>query len=207
MIEKGIRGLTASQLRIILIGSIIGIVAISGIGFYFLQGELTKYAVHVSHVSEDAATSGSDISVLKNLQKQLDQNKLNIERTQSIVAESRSYEYQPVIVKDLNTFAARSGITIASFVFDSGTTGKAPTPGAAATGAAGTGQAAPISGLKSTAVSITLQPPTKYENLLNFIHDIEQNLTKMQIASISLTKGTTAQEVATNALLIEVYIR
>ena len=169
--------------------------------------------MYVSHVSEDATTSGNDVSILKNLQKKLDENQVNIERTQSIVAESQAYEYQPIIVKDLNNFAARSGITIGSFVFDSGSAGKVASPTASPTGAAGVAASSPaaptagIPGLKTTSVSITLTPPTKYENLLNFIHDIEQNLTKMQIASVSLTKGATPEEVSTNALLIEVYIR
>lgn len=206
MIEKSINRLSAVQLRMVLLVSLGGIILIGGIGFYFLQQHLNNFAVEVSHASEDAHTSDSDIAALQKLQKQLAENQDNIKRTQSIVADSKSYQYQDQIIKDLNTYAARSGIAITRFSFnDAGaaTTGSQKTPA----GAAAQTQAPTISGLKSTSVSISLKTPTPYKNLMNFVHAIEQNLTKMQIAGLSLTKGENSSDVSINALTIEVYIQ
>ncbi len=208
MIEKTINGMTAVQLRMILIGSIVAIVVLGSVGFYFMQSKLNSFAVEVSHANEDAATSVNDISILQGVQKKLTDNQGNVERTKKIVADSKAYTYQDQIIKDLNAYAARAGITIASYTFN----GAAATAGSnAATATGGTvGTAATqqtIPGLKSTTVSITLKPPTKYENLLNFVHSVEQNLTKMQIAGIALTKAQSASDVSTNALSIEVYIQ
>jgi len=205
MIEKSISRLSATQLRMILFVSLGATILIGGIGFYFIQQNLNNFAVEVSHVSEDAHTSDNDIAALQKLQKQLAENQDNIKRTNSIVADSKSYQYQDQIIRDLNTYAARSGIGITRFSFDESGSGataaqKAPAAGTAA-------QPQTISGLKSTSVSITLKTPTQYKNLMNFVHAIEQNLTKMQIAGLSLTKGENSSEVSINALTIEVYIQ
>lgn len=206
MIEKTINGMTAVQLRAILIGTIAAIILLGGVGFYFIQARLHDFAVSVSHANEDAETSDSDISILQRVQKKLADNQSNVERTKKIVADSKAYTYQDQIISDLNAYAARAGITIASYTFSGGaaTTG---TAAPAATGTVGNTAQPTIPGLKSTTVSVTLKPPTKYENLLNFVHSVEQNLTKMQISGISLTKGQTSSEVSTNALSIEVYIQ
>ena len=54
---------------------------------------------------------------------------------------------------------------------------------------------------------MSLQTPVNYRNFLNFLNYIEQNLTKMQIANVNLSRGETSSTVNTNALEIEVYVR
>lgn len=198
MIEKGFNRLTATRLRMILSGSIVVIAIIISIGFYFMQSYLYTFAVDVSHKTEDASTSGNDIATWQRLKQQLSEEEATIQRTASIVADSKSYEYQDQIIQELNTYAARAGIGITSFTFASS--------GASSAGAAAT--AVPtISGIKSTTVSIALTSPTKYKSLMTFVHSIEQNLTKMQLGSIALSKGRMADEVSINTLELEVYIK
>lgn len=203
MIEKGIHSLTATRLRLILSASIVAILVIIGIGFYFMQAYLYTFAVQVSHANEDASTSGSDLSTYEKLQQELTSNQPAIQRVANIVAASKSYEYQDQIIADLNTYAKRAGVSITSFTFDAGSS----TAGAPAA----TNPAAPatttIAGLKSTGVSVSLSTPTKYVDLMKFIHSIEQNLTKMQLASLSITKGSTSDEVTISTLQLEVYIK
>lgn len=201
MIEKGLNKLTATRLRTVLFVSIIGTLVLIGAGFYFIQDQLYNFAVQVSHTNEDAMTSRDDIATFEKLKQNLEDDATNVERTKSIVADSKAYEYQDQIIKDLNTYASRSGLTIASFTFANAT---APGTAGAATAAK---PVAAISGLKSTTASIVLATPTKYNNVMKFIHSIEQNLTKMQLAGISLAKGSAADEVSINALDIEVYIK
>lgn len=205
MIGKGINSLSAVQLRSILLGSLGAIILLGTIGFYFIQAQLNSFAVQVSHAAEDAATSNNDITALKTLQTRLAENEDTIERTRSIVADSKSYKYQDQIIRDLNTYAKRSNLEVTRFTFnDAGaTTTKSG-------GSTATTKATPnptISGLKSTSVSITLKQPTQYKNLMNFVHSIEQNLTKMQIAGLTLNKGESNSEVTIASLTIEVYIQ
>lgn len=207
MIEKSISRLSAVKLRLILLVSLGVIILIGGIGFYFIQQQLNTFAVEVSHAAEDAQTSDSDISTLQKLQKQLAENQDNIKRTQSIVADSKSYQYQDQIIRDLNTYASRTGISIIRFSFNDSSAAASGTQTQTSGANAAATQTPTISGLKSTSVSITLKTPTQYKNLMNFVHAIEQNLTKMQIAGISLTKGENPSEVLINALTIEVYIQ
>src|SRR5690606_13131347 len=94
-----------------------------------------------------------------------------------------SYQYQNEIIRDLNQYAAATGIAITNFNFETQETAEqdqATPPNSTA--------AAP-SGINSTLVSVTLQNPISYDALLNFFHSIEQNLTKMQISTVSLTKS------------------
>lgn len=200
--EKGFNRLSASRLRMILSASLVVISIIIGIGFYFMQSYLYTFAVDVSHKTEDASTSANDIATWQRLKQQLESDEPTIQRTASIVADSKSYEYQDQIIKDLNTYASRSGVSINSFTFSSPNA-----PGATAGAAAGSSAVPTIAGLKSTTVSITLAAPTKYKDLMEFVHSIEQNLTKMQLGNIVLSKGRAADEVSINTLDIEVYIK
>jgi hypothetical protein len=119
------------------------------------------------------------------------------------VADSQSYQYQNQIIGDLNDYANKAGIAITSIDF------VADTPAATTTPPAGTRTPTTIApaGVKSTSVSITLQNPVPYDNMLRFIHSIEQNLTKMQISKIGLAKGSSGNAVTSEILTIQVYIK
>lgn len=200
--DKKLNKLTATRLRLVLAAVIVLLTLLIALGFYGVQSYLYKFAVEVSHANEDAATSGNDIQKLQNLQQKLADEASIIDRTKKIVADSKSYEYQDQIIADLNTYAARAGVLITSFVF-------ADNNAQASAGASAPADttAAAIPGLKSTTVAITLESPTKYNQVMNFVHYIEQNLTKMQLASLELTKGAASDEVATSTLEIGVYIK
>lgn len=185
-----------------LIATIVLIVILSGVGFWFFKGWLASYASDVSTKAQQAETSSSDITTLQRLKTQLEQDSVAVNRTKNIVADSKSYEYQNQIVTDLSTYAKNSGITIESYSFDAGTS--------AAGAAAPTAGATPApAGLKTTKVSITISNPVKYDTAMRFIHSIELNLTKMQLAGVSLHKDTGASDnfVTLDPLTVEVYIR
>jgi hypothetical protein len=189
--------LTAARLRVILTISIFTILAIAFVLATFAYSELKKVAIDVSHTKVDADASQNNIQTLQQIQQTLIDNKDVIERTNSIVADSQSYQYQDQILADLNDYANKAGITITNINFVPSTT--TPTPGSTAT--------APPTGVKITSVSVTLKNPLNYNNLLRFTKSIEQNLTKMQISKVSLSKSTTNNEVTSDVLTIEVYIR
>jgi hypothetical protein len=75
-----------------------------------------------------------------------------------------------------------------------------PTPGAEAP------TAQQPAGLRKATVDITLKNPVDYKNLLNFLHYIEQNLMKLKISKVTLTKAE-GDNVTTDVLNLEVSIR
>lgn len=208
--KKG--SLTPTKLRLILTCLLFVTLILAGVVFKLAQTRLQTTATDVSHKVADANASRNNLENLKKIQKFLDDNKDTISRVNNIVAESKSYQYQDQIILDLNAYAAKAGISITNFGFtDAAAATAAATPAAPATTSAtpGTTAATPTVGgdVKSTSVSITVANPVKYESLLRFVKSIEQNLTKMQISKVSLSKGTETDEVTTDALTIEIYVR
>jgi hypothetical protein len=198
--------LNAVQFRLILSISLFFIFAIMLTVAGFAYNELKKVAVDVSHTSADANASSNNVETLEKIEQKLNDDRDVVGRTNSIVAESKSYQYQDQIIADLKDYASRAGIVLTNFDFSSNTT--TPTPGSNATQAPSpTAPSPPPSGVKSTSVSVTLKNPVDYESLLRFLQSIEQNLTKMQVSKVSLTKSESDNSVSSDALTIEVYVR
>lgn len=200
------RTLTATSLRLALSVSLFAIALLAGGLFYFVDSQLHGVAVNVSHTLVDATTSQNNVQVLQQIERQLADDKDVISRAKSIVADSQSYQYQDQIVGDLNKYAGKSGITITNIDFSNGSsTGSAPATNKTQTT---TPQAAAPSGVKTTSVSVTLENPVGYQNFLKFLRYIEDNLTKMQVQKVSLSKGSgSGDDVASDVLTIQVYVR
>jgi hypothetical protein len=201
--------LTPTKLRLVLSVTLILIVAISGTAFYFAYQKLEKMAVDAGSKVADASKSQNTLQELKKLKQNLEANQDMVNKAALVAADGQNYTYQDQIVRDLTTYAARSGMVISNITFSPGETASAA-PAAPAAPAAGTPTAPPIAaaptGLKKTTVTVTVKNPADYRGLLNFLHYIEQNLTKLKIANVTLTKGDTGT-VNTNALSLEVYLR
>lgn len=198
--------LNATTLRLILSVSLFLIAAAGVAGFTFAKGYLQAVAIDTSHSVVDATASQDNVQTLQKIQKILVTDKDVIARTSSIVADSQSYQYQDQIIGDLNSYAAKAGVSITNLDFSAATTTATSSP--AASPSAGAPAAAPQSaGVKSTSVAVTLNNPVGYDNLLTFIRSVEQNLTKMQISRISLSKGADSSSVSSDVLTIEVYIK
>jgi hypothetical protein len=191
--------LTATKLRLILSGSLFVITLIAGVGFSLTDGTLQTMASDVSHTTVDANASRDALQTLQKIQQQLSDDKDVVARASSIVAESQSYQYQDQIVNDLNDYAKKAGISITNLDF--GATSTAATPAAPVT------TTPTPTGVKSTAVTVTLKNPVNYNSLLHFFSSIEQNLTKMQISKIGISKGNSGNDVSSDILTIQVYIR
>lgn len=215
MLKKTTSSLTAQKLRLLLIASIFLILLLTAGIFVYARSVLAAYSADVQKVAETAASSGKNLSALNTLKTKLAENKDAVERAKNLVAESQSYAYQDQIIKDLNTFASKSGVTISGFQFNSevagaasgATTAPAPNTTTAPTTAGGATTASPTSGLKTVSASINLKSSVNYKNIMNFIHMIEQNLTKMQLTGIALNKDSTSNNVSVNSLTVEVYVR
>lgn len=211
MLKKSTSSLTAQKLRLLLLGSIaLLILAAAGI-FVYSRGIIAQYAADVEKVNATAELSSRNLSALSTLKTTLAEDKEAVERTRNLVAESQSYAYQDQIIKDLTTFANKSGVAIAGFQFNeaaaaAGGAAATPAPTAAAPGVAGAGPTQ-ITGLKTVSVSVNLQSPMKYKDIMDFVHMIEQNLTKMQLTGITMSRDSDSSDVTVSALTVEVYTR
>ncbi len=191
--------LTAVSFRLILSVLLCMIAAIIIAAALIGTSKLKDFSTEVSQAASDAKASQNSIQILQKIKQDLDSKKDVVDRAASIVADSKGYQYQDQIIKDLNGYAAASGLTITNFSFITpATTAGKPIPT--------TGASAAPSGVKATSASITLKTPVDYIKLMQFIHSIEQNLTKMQLSRLTLSKGTASNEISTDILEIQVYI-
>ena len=204
---------SAVTMRIVLVVVLLLILALMSGGFYVAYSSLRTTAEEVAKTQSEAQVSDAHVQNLISLERQLKQHTYAIDRAKQIVAESKSYQYQNQIITDLTHYATQAGVSITSFTFE----GDAPvaSSGAAQTTTPATGgatddatqSATPTGNFKSTQVSIQLGENVSYQNLLHFLYLIEQNLTRMQVAAVSMTKGEAVDAVTAQTLNLEVYIR
>lgn len=159
--------MSAVVLRRALATSIVFLIILAGVGFYFAQGWLHTFATSVSHTVADSKMSDSSLQSLSKLQKELEAQQEIIAKTNAITTSSASYQTQSV--QDLIAYAGLTGMTISDYTFP---LTAAATPAAAA--------------VPTTQVTIKLTSPISYTNLLQFMSAIEGNLPKMQITSVNL---------------------
>lgn len=220
---------TAVRFRLVmslLLGLLVTLTVV--IAFFGMQ-QLDTRAEEVSKVVYEADNSEQKLNSIKSLRANMDSQPDAVRRAQQIVAESKSYSYQNLIVKDVMSMASRAGVEITNYTFsdpgEEAAGGAAPAatpqapaapatdpatdPAAAATppGMEGATPQIAQSQLKSVSFNITLKTPLEYTRLLKFIHYVEQNATKMQIATLTLSKGESNNTVSIDALTIEVYVR
>lgn len=195
-----IKNMSAVKLRLILICSVGLILLVFAGCFLLFRNQLDAYATQVKLDNSAAEISKNDVARLQRIQQELEHDNVAVTRAKNIVADSQYYEYQNQILSDINQYAKDSGVTIVSFTFNSDTDPKAaPTPANPLT-------AAPA-GLKTTSAVISIKNPVDYKAIMRFIHAIEVNLTKMQLAGVSFTKGTSNADVTVNPLTVEVFTR
>lgn len=210
--------LTAERLRIILAVLLVLVLVGGGIGFTYVQRLLGQYVADTNALNTKADLSSTNLQTLQKLQEYLAAHQDDVDLAKQVVAESKSYQYQNEIINDLTNFAQKSGVTITQFDFSSTSQESSGTPATAppATGSSTTtapssgttGTSAPAASLNSKSVTITIKSPVSYNSLLEFMHRIEQNVTKMQIEQVSLSSDQAgSSKVAAQSFTIQVYVQ
>lgn len=198
----------AVTMRIVFALSLVLILVGMGVVIYFGYTMLQGTAEEVSKVQTEAKAVDAKVQNLARLEKEMEKYKDSVAKAQQLVAETRQYQYQNQIINDLTTYASQSGVGIAGFTFASGSAGSKSSSGSSSASGAGSSTGASTgAGPKSMKVSVRLNEKTDYMALLRFMHLIEQNLTRMQIASVSMSKAEGAGQVNTQTLDVEVYVR
>lgn len=203
------RNFTASSMRVLLGTALPLLIGLMLGGFYLAYSSLKTVAAEVSGVQQQAATADAQLQSLIKTEQQLKKYEGVVKKSQMIVAESHSYRYQDQAIEDLTAYAARAGVSIAGFTFqDSDPQSSPSTGGSSAGGSQQKPQSAPSTqGLKTTMISVNLGASVRYQNFLHFVRLIEENLTKMQISQFTISLAEDKNNVVTQALNIEVYIR
>jgi hypothetical protein len=179
---------------------LVGMGGIVYFGYTMLQGT----AGEVSKIQTEAKAVDAKVQNLARLEKEMEKYKDSVAKARQLVAETQQYQYQNQIINDLTTYANQSGVGIAGFTFTSGSAGAKSNGTSGTNNSSGSNSAA---GPKSMKVSVRLNEKTDYMALLRFMHLIEQNLTRMQIASVSMSKAEGVGQVSTQTLDVEVYVR
>ncbi len=152
-----------------------------------LVGEITT----TNTLKQDADLSSENLVKAERLKMYIQDNSRQIADAATIVAESKTYEYQNQIIQDVTAYADRAGIIIKEFSF-----------------ATDDSTASKTSVLKSTYATLTLDDPMSYTSYLTFLRLIEQNLTRMQITTIGLEPDeTTPGMIKSPTIELKVYLK
>lgn len=186
---------------LLLLSIVVIVVAIVAMNILF-QAKLKQLALDVRKANNAATVSKEDLSRLKNLRSYLEKEKDTIDKTKKIVADSSSYQYQDQVINDISNYSTRSGVVVTGVNFDeqvnnSGTAGNSAIP-----------NPTPTNGAKFATATINIKSPVNYRNAMQFLYYLENNLTKLQVTSVSMSKASKAgQEVTINPLTLKVYIK
>lgn len=186
--------MNAVKLRIVLVIGLVVSLAALGTGVWWLQGALAAQVAKTDHARADADIAQLELEKLRRLEIQLQEQKDIVERAAQIAATADNYQYQDQVVKDVEAYAKRHDIAIANFDFSG-----ASAPGASTNSPAGTTR---------TPFSVSLRGPLSFDKFMNFLRDIENNLTKLQVSSLSLTPTADDPKMVTNPTLsLVVYLK
>ena len=194
VLNASIARIILSLLLLIILSAMVGLVI-------FAYSFLSKTSEEVGKMQTEATAVDAKIQSLLASKSQLDRNSDTVKKAKNIVSESKLYQYQNQIIKDLNTYADRAGIPIKAFSFQNEPTTSAKT----ATSSKRT-PASPA-GVKSTFVSIQLGDHIDYTKFLHFLSLIEKNVTRMQLLGVSIFRGANNHEISIQSLEVKVYTR
>lgn len=215
--QSNARTMTPPKLRIILLISMLIIVAIGAGLFKLSHDKLSSVAHSVAETSATANAGQKNLDQLAITKTMLEKNNDVVKKASELAVDSTNYQNK--IVTDLEKFADKTGVYITSITFDDTASGSgagtgapaAPaTPTTPAAGGAGTPPGAtgvPTAGpsLQTKSATISIKTPINYNTLLQFVHDLEQNLPKMQLQNLTLTKADGG--IATDSLSVEIYVK
>lgn len=207
MTPKTLKATTFRNILAVLLFVIV--IGIGGI-FYLGRATLLQTSTSVNKAVADANASSQSLDTFKKIETELKTNHDAVTRAKQLTADLFDYNYQNQIIQDLQAYGKQNNVGITGVDFGASTA----SAGAAAQAAPTTGAAAPTAGAgtagagKSVAITISLSNPVDYKGLLNFVYAIEQNLPKMQISKLSLTRnGSNPSAVDVSDITMLMYVK
>lgn len=197
------QSLSATTARLLLAGLLLFLLLGTTAGFYGAYSFLSATASDVAKAKSEAESSRARVQNLEKLSTELQKEASAVKKAASIAADAKSYLYQNQIIHDLSIYARRAGISITGFTFNQAASNSSQSTANTNAPTTQPSSSAP----KTTKVSIQLNDDVSYQSILHFLHLIEQNVTRMQVVSVSLSRGKDGGTVSMQSLDLEVYIR
>lgn len=216
--------MSASLLEKILILVVIVIFCATVAVYYFLSSFAKSQAIAANHSMITAQSSQKDIESLQKSYEWIQKNPDAAKKTGQVVADASEYKYQNQVIKDIESFSKQVGLNIKKYTFSESSAGETATGGGAsgsaspASGGSDSGAAATATpttdeaagglpaGLVATTIDIGFDEEVSYTNALQFIKKIEQNVTRMQITSLSLAPVEDDPSKVTISMTISIFI-
>jgi hypothetical protein len=187
--------MNATKLRITLAALLVVLATGCAAGGWWAQGYLAEKVKETDHARIDAEVSQLEIQKLKQLKEKLAKDKDIVERAKQISSTAAQYRYQDKVVQDIGEYANRRGIQINSFDFNLIQKSQS-------------GQSAAPTGAEKVTFTITLRGPLPFDTFAAFLRDIESNLTKIQVTSLTIAPDIKDIKKVTNlSLTLEVYVK
>lgn len=178
--SKDKRSFSPEDLRLILAITLFITVVIGGGLFYLRLSALKGKATEVNQALTDAAAKEKQISDLQTLRGQLAKSNELIAKADTMFTTSDAYQAQ--MLNDVRQYADTAGLSIASTSFESGS---------------------------SHTMVVKLLSPASYDELLLFLQNIETNLPKLRVTSLTIghDSGGKAGTVSIGDIKIEAAVR
>lgn len=164
--KKTPKQFTPKQLRTLL-SVLLALIFIGAVAlFYFGNSALKDLSEKVSKTTIDAEASEKKLQNLQSLKQQIAQSSALIAKADQMFAPIDTYQSQ--VIGDLKAYAQRDSITISGTQFEDDK-----------------------SNPERKIVSVAIDDAIAYDSLVKFLHDIENNVPKMQVISLSLERPAT----------------
>jgi hypothetical protein len=183
--------LDAASFKIVMIIVLFLLFGAVAYGSWFLQQMLAQQVIVKDHAQTDAELSASEVERLKLLQVELEKQSEIVAQASQIAGTADNYQYQDQVINDIKTYADRNGVPVAGFDFSSSAP-NAPAP----------------AGTVLTPFSVNIKGPVEFEKFMQFLRDIENNLTKIQVISLSLSPDDNNNKLISDTSLgLTVYLK
>lgn len=148
--------------------------------FYVGLGIVKDYSIEVNQRLVDADASGKQIEELQTLKSQLAQSNSLVEKANQLF--TTPSDYRARTLTDIKNYADAAGLSLESTRFED---------------------------TSAQTVIVKLGAPVSYAKLITFLSNIESNLPKLQVNSISLghVQGGSADSVEVGEIKIDISVR
>lgn len=183
----------ATTLTSVLIACIVFIIGIIIVANWQLKAFLYSEVTATNTLKQQAVNSSDNLARAQALELYMKTHQTDVERAASIVAQTKTYQYQNQIIEDITRYASSANLSILEFNFpDSGSSTSKKK----------------VTAVKSILVEVTLRKPVDYVNLIRFLKYIEHNLTRMQITDLSISPNSENPALIDSPTIgLEVYVK
>lgn len=177
--------------------SIFVVLAGTGLLMYWANNQLEARKAQINEKRLSSQELDNKILSAQSLRQQLEEKQEITSVTSDVLPSSKSQED---IVGELLAIAAKRGLSLESISFDGGTATKSASPE--------TSQAVAVKEIPGVySLSIQTAIETDYENVLQFLEDVENNRRQFEVTTISISPTSSNPNTFTAQLTLVTYLQ